>query len=173
MSLTNFMKKDQFRSMVKEIIKEVISEIDDTGKQHNQYPKDDPEGTEGGMSSDQKIAGRQQAWKSWGDKMKMLKGIHDEPKFKDDLKKLRQRSGDEPFTEMGKQHSQYPKDDPAGTEGGMSSDQKIAYRQDRHKVGNDVTQSSKTLRSKIHDEPGFKDQLKKLRQSKGDEPFDN
>lgn len=93
------MKRQEFQSMIKEIVREVMNEMSKgttpeettmqeretpavTAKQHSQYPKSDPAGTEGGQSSDQKIGSRNAAWKSWGDKMKMLKGIHDEPEFK-------------------------------------------------------------------------------------------
>lgn len=107
------MKKEQFRTIVKEIIKEVIEEMYTTteeetvvqeretpvttGKQHSQYPKSDPSGTEDGQTSDQKIASRNAAAKSWGDKKAALAAIKNEPEFKQKLSQLRMKTGDEPL----------------------------------------------------------------------------
>ncbi len=92
------MKKSEFKSFVKEIIKEVISEIDgdvnEMAKQHNQYPKDDPQGTEGGKTSGEKINQRNDSWKKHMGMHNDLKKIHDEPEFKEKLRALQQRKGD-------------------------------------------------------------------------------
>lgn len=100
------MKKEQFRSLVKEIIKEVIDEmpvgttteeLKEMDKQHSQYPKDDPAGTEDGKSGEEKIKSRQAAWKSWAEKKKALAAIHDEPEFQSKMKQQRMKTGDEPL----------------------------------------------------------------------------
>lgn len=91
------MKRQEFQSMIKEIVREVVNEMSkDTTpeettmkKQHSQYPKSDPAGTEGGQSSDQKIGSRNASWKSWGDKMKMLHNIKNEPEMKKKISALK------------------------------------------------------------------------------------
>lgn len=56
----------------------------DEGKQHSQYP----------AGGDEKIKSRQDAWKKWGQGMKTLKGIHDEPEFKEKQAALRKKNFD-------------------------------------------------------------------------------
>lgn len=63
-----------------------------TGKKHNQYPKGDSE-----KSSDQKIQSRQAGWRAWGEKVKLLKEIHQEPSVILGIKRIRQQYGDEPL----------------------------------------------------------------------------
>lgn len=70
------MKKEQFRSMVKEIIKEVISEIDvNEGNRFDQYKSD-------------------KAYKARTDDLEKIK---DEPDFKKKQKDLKVQHGDAPF----------------------------------------------------------------------------
>lgn len=57
----------------------------DEAKQHSQYP----------AGGDEKIKSRQDAWKRWGDKMKTLKGIHDEPEFKEKQSAFRKSNFDD------------------------------------------------------------------------------
>lgn len=57
----------------------------DEGKQHSQYP----------AGGDEKIKSRQDSWKKWGQGMKTLKGIHDEPDFKAKQSALRKKNFDD------------------------------------------------------------------------------
>lgn len=57
----------------------------DEGKQHSQYPS----------GGDEKIKSRQDSWKKWGQGMKTLKGIHDEPDFKDKKAALQKKNYDD------------------------------------------------------------------------------
>lgn len=93
-----FKKGDLSEDQINQAIDEFLQiEMNEDGKQHSQYPKDDPAGTEDGQSSDQKIKSRQANWKSWADKKKALAAIHDEPEFKDKLHKLKMQRGDAPL----------------------------------------------------------------------------
>ena len=56
------------------------------------YPKNTAE-----MTSEQKIQKKLNAWKAWGDKMALLKSIHEEPSVIQGIKRLQQQSGDEVF----------------------------------------------------------------------------
>lgn len=78
---------------------EIVPEV--TFKKHSQYPADDlqnPLDDENSISqtSDQKIISRNNAWKEWGKKMQMLREIHAEPEFQQQIYQLRQKQFDDP-----------------------------------------------------------------------------
>lgn len=79
------MKREQFRTLVKEIIEEVINEIE-TGDDENDKPVD----MTGVKSPTSKTD------KRWRGKMRSLDKIKAEPDFQDKLKKVQQRHGDSP-----------------------------------------------------------------------------
>jgi hypothetical protein len=82
------MKKNEFRIMVKEIIKEVITEMDFPGEDEADKPADMTDIPQPTNKTD----------KPWRGKMRTLAKIKDEPGFQSKLKNLRQRAGDEPLT---------------------------------------------------------------------------
>lgn len=81
------MKREQFRTLVKEIIMEVIEDMNeiDAGEDENDKPVD--------MTGVNPTAKKDKAWRG---KMRTLDKIKSEPGFKDSLKKLQQRHGDVP-----------------------------------------------------------------------------
>jgi hypothetical protein len=146
------MKKEQFRTMVKEIIKEVISEFEtEIGEGQNAYPA-------GGVN-DPKIDARNQKKKDWAAKKASLDTLKDP-----------NPSNKTPFfrgsADEAKQHSMFPKDDPAGTEDGKSSDQKI---QARNKAWKNWEDNMKMLRG-IHDDPAHQEKLAQARKARFEEP---
>jgi hypothetical protein len=82
------MKKEQFRTLVKEIIMEVIEDMHeiDSGGDENDAPVD----LTGVRSPTSKTD------KRWRGKMRTLDKIKSEPDFQDKLKKVQQRHGDAP-----------------------------------------------------------------------------
>jgi len=82
------MKRDQFRSMVKEIIKEVISEMDDPDE-----PIDDRDTLPDTSNLPPMTA---KSDKKWRGKMRTLDKIHDEPEFKQKLNQLQYKNSDVP-----------------------------------------------------------------------------
>lgn len=72
------MKKSEFKSFVKEVIKEVMSEMDE---------RIEPNARMKQHMSD----------KSYAEKEKMLKGIKDEPEYQDKLTKFKKQSYEEPM----------------------------------------------------------------------------
>jgi hypothetical protein len=82
------MKTTQFRALVKEIIKEVISETTDDTPDDRDAPVD--------LTGMDKPTSKTD--KKWRGKMRTLDKIKAEPDFKDKLKAVQQRKGDEPLT---------------------------------------------------------------------------
>ncbi len=81
------MKKEQFRTLVKEIIMEVIEDMNeiDAGEDENDKPVD-MTGVKPTSKTD----------KRWRGKMRTLDKIKNEPDFQSKLKKVQQRHGDVP-----------------------------------------------------------------------------
>lgn len=79
------MKREQFRTLVKEIIEEVINEIE-TGDDDADSPVD--------LTGVRSPTGKTD--KRWRGKMRTLDKIKAEPDFQDKLKKVQQKRGDVP-----------------------------------------------------------------------------
>jgi hypothetical protein len=157
----NCMKRKEFRSMIKSIIKEVIEEM----------PRGiTPEGTqeEGKDKWIQKAVNP--AHKGYCTPMtKSTCTPHRKAlaqRFKSgDLSEDQINQTIDEFLQV--EMNAYPKDDPAGAEGGQSSGEKIKSRQAAwQKWG----EKKKGLAA-IHDEPEFQDKLHRLKQQHGDEPL--
>lgn len=87
------MKKEQFRTMIKEIIKEVIEEISTPDVEDEEHDEADQP-----IDMSDVPAPTNKTDKRWRGKMRMLQKIHNEPEFKEKLKRIRQQKGDEPLS---------------------------------------------------------------------------
>lgn len=84
------MKKEQFKGLVKEIIKEVIEEMNAVTETEDDADKPVD------MTDVPKATGATD--KKWRGKMRTLDKIKAEPDFQDKLKAVQQRKGDAPLT---------------------------------------------------------------------------
>lgn len=160
------MKREQFRSMVKEIIREVVEEMpkgvtpEEEGKKDKWIQKAVDPAHKGYCTPMTKktCTPHRKALA-----MRFKKGDLSEDQINQAIDEFLQ-------VEMSQQEegmNAYPKDDPAGAEGGQSSGEKIKSRQAAWKSWGDKKQAL----AKIHDEPEFQDKLHKLKQQHGDEPL--
>ncbi len=78
------MTKNELKNLIKECYTEVIAEneLPTTGPEYRNEPVSNENPV---LSSDEKIKKTLEAWKAWGEKMKFLKDIRNEPEM---VKKL-------------------------------------------------------------------------------------